>query len=239
MPIKLLSNGKTITLRSFPRAEDFPVQERASTMDAFNRLIGTNWDATEPHWTPARSPFRNGYGLVLIVADTELVGFSIYQYFDMNGDLCLYRSGTELAPSYQGLGLYSDVTDLIFAEAFRQRPHQSRLLYCWRTRNAIVMLANARRCTEVVPDLQADPPKENGGRAGLLALAVLAAKRLYPDRVLELPAMVMRNAYGHIKHRKPAYRGVAVHIGKRITEIAPNSSDALFSLGIVRRPTLS
>jgi hypothetical protein len=239
MPIKLLSNGKTVTLRSFPRAEDFPAEERAATMDAFNRLIGMNWDVSEPHWTPTHSPFRSGYGLVLVLSDKELVGFSIYQFFDMNGDLCLYRSGTELAPTYQGLGIYSDVTDLIFAEAFRQRPHQSRLLYCWRTRNAIVALSNARRCAEVVPDLQADPPKENGGRAGLLALAVLAAKRLYPDRVLELPALVMRDVYGHIKHRKPSYKGVAMHVGKRIATLAPNSSDALFSLGIVRRPSLS
>ncbi len=77
------------------------------------------------------------------------------------------------------------------------------------------------------------------GEAGLLALAVLAAKRLYPDRVLELPALVMRDVYGHIKHRKPAYRGVATHVAKRIATLAPNSSDALFSLGIVRRPALS
>ncbi len=46
--------------------------------------------------------------------------------------------------------------------------------------------------------------------------------------------MIMRGAYGHIKHHRQAYRGAASQVDEAMQRIIPDSADALFSVGMVR-----
>jgi hypothetical protein len=57
---------------------------------------------------------------------------------------------------------------------------------------------------------------------------------LYPGQHLEVPGMVMRGAYGHIRHHRQAYRGTVSLVDAAMTRLIPDSADALFSLGVAR-----
>jgi hypothetical protein len=57
---------------------------------------------------------------------------------------------------------------------------------------------------------------------------------LYPGARLELPDMIMRGVYGHIKHHRQAYRGVAAQVDAAMSRLIPDSADALFSVGVAR-----
>jgi hypothetical protein len=46
--------------------------------------------------------------------------------------------------------------------------------------------------------------------------------------------MIMRGAYGHIKHHRQPYRGAASLVDAAISRVIPNSADALFSVGYAR-----
>jgi hypothetical protein len=57
---------------------------------------------------------------------------------------------------------------------------------------------------------------------------------LYPGKQLEVPGMIMRGAYGHIKHNRQTYRGAASVIDAAISRLIPDTADALFSVGYAR-----
>jgi hypothetical protein len=57
---------------------------------------------------------------------------------------------------------------------------------------------------------------------------------LYPGKPLEVPGMIMRGAYGHIKHHRQAYRGTALLVDAAMSRVIPDSADALFSVGLAR-----
>jgi hypothetical protein len=57
---------------------------------------------------------------------------------------------------------------------------------------------------------------------------------LYPGKSLEIPGMIMRGAYGHIKHHRQAYHGAASLVDVAMSRMIPDSADALFSVGFVR-----
>ena len=103
------------------------------------------------------------------------------------------------------------------------------ILYGWRTRNPIVWAANARICEKVTPSLLADTQD-----AVLQAACVEMCALLYPGKSLEIPGMIMRGAYGHIKHHRQAYHGAASLVDAAMQRIIPDSADALFSVGLVR-----
>ena len=46
--------------------------------------------------------------------------------------------------------------------------------------------------------------------------------------------MIMRGAYGHIKHHRQAYRGTASLVDAAMSRLIPDSADALFSVGFAR-----
>jgi hypothetical protein len=46
--------------------------------------------------------------------------------------------------------------------------------------------------------------------------------------------MIMRGAYGHIKHHRQAYHGAASLVDAAMQRMIPDSADALFSVGIAR-----
>jgi hypothetical protein len=54
---------------------------------------------------------------------------------------------------------------------------------------------------------------------------------LYPRRRLEVPDMIMRGAYGHIKHHRQDYHGAALLVDAAISRIIPDPADALFCVG--------
>ena len=49
-----------------------------------------------------------------------------------------------------------------------------------------------------------------------------------------MPGMIMRGAYGHIRHHRQAYHGTASLVDAAMQRIIPDSADALFSVGLVR-----
>ena len=75
-------------------------------MDAMNGIIAVNWQASEPHWTAASSPFDRKYSLILVRDGSDLVAFSVYRMLQIAGGPAIYRSGTEVLPAHQGRGLY-------------------------------------------------------------------------------------------------------------------------------------
>ena len=214
---------------SFPDASQIDVVDRQALMDAMNGIIAVNWKATEPHWTVAASPFDGKYSLILVYNSSGLIAFSVYRVLQMSGGLALYRSGTEVLPTHQGRGLYGFFTTEVLRCSGAADKGEGSVLYGWRTRNPIVWAANAKICEKVTPSLLADTQDP-----ALQAACVEMCSSLYPGKPLEVPGMIMRGAYGHIKHHRQTYHGAASLVDVAMSRMIPNSADALFSVGYAR-----
>jgi hypothetical protein len=236
MPRHLDANSQTIaspwtgyTIFSFPDASQIALPDQQPLIDAMNAIIAVNWKATEPHWTATSSPCDGKYSLVLVYDQSGLVAFSVYRILRIANRLAIYRSGTEVLPAHQGRGLYGFFTSHIIKHADPSTSVGGSVLYGWRTRNPIVWAANAKICDSVAPALlgdRADPE--------LQAACVEMCQAVYPGKPLELPGMIMRGAYGHIKHNRQSYHGTASVIDAAISRLIPDSADALFSVGYAR-----
>src|SRR6266481_7309459 len=214
---------------SFPDASRIAASDRQPLMDAMNGIIAVNWKATEPHWTAASSPFDSKFSLILVYDGSGLVAFSVYRVLQISGGLAVYRSGTEVLPAHQGRGFYGFFTSEVLKCSGAAQKGDCSVLYGWRTRNPIVWAANAKICEKVAPSLLGDAQD-----AALQAACVEMCSSLYPGKALELPSMIMRGAYGHIKHHRQTYHGTASLVDAAMSRIIPDSADALFSVGIAR-----
>ncbi len=214
---------------SFPDASRISHGDHQPLMDAMNNIIAVNWKATEPHWTAAASPFDKKFSLILVYASTGLVAFSVYRRLRISGGPAIYRSGTEVLPAHQGRGLYGFFTTEVLKSSGAAGSSDAGILYGWRTRNPIVWAANAKICEKVTPSLLGDTQD-----AALQAACVEMCSTLYPGKPLEVPGMIMRGAYGHIKHHRQAYHGAASLVDAAMSRVIPDSADALFSVGFAR-----
>jgi hypothetical protein len=214
---------------SFPDASLVTDGERRPLMDAMNGIIAVNWKATEPHWTAEASPFDSKFSLILVYASSGLVAFSVYRKLRLAAGPAIYRSGTEVLPAHQGRGLYRFFTSEVLKSCGAADSAEGGILYGWRTRNPIVWAANARICEKVTPSLLGDARD----RALQVACVAMCALR-YPGKSLEIPAMIMRGAYGHIEHHRQACHGMASLVDAAMSRIIPDSADALFSVGYAR-----
>ena len=214
---------------SFPDASLVSPGERRPLMDAMNNIIAVNWKATEPHWTVASSPFDGKFSLILVYNASGLVAFSVYRKLRIAGRLSIYRSGTEVLPAYQGRGLYGFFTAEVLKSSGAADSSDNGIFYGWRTRNPIVWAANARICEKVTPSLLGDV-KDIALQAACVEMCAL----LYPGKSLEIPSMIMRGAYGHIKHHRQAYHGSASLVDAAMQHMIPDSADALFTVGFAR-----
>jgi hypothetical protein len=217
------------TVYSFPDASRVSRSHRQPVMDAMNGIIAVNWKATEPHWTAASSPFESKYSLILVYDHTALAAFSVYRVLDVAGCRAVYRSGTEVLPAHQGRGLYGFFTSEVLKRSGAAEQGEANVLYGWRTRNPIVWAANAKICDKVTPSLLNEAQD-----ASLQAACLEMCASLYPGKELELPGMIMRGAYGHIKHHRQAYHGIASLVDAAMSRLIPDSADALFSVGYAR-----
>jgi hypothetical protein len=214
---------------SFPDASRVSPNEQRPLMDAMNDIIAVNWQAKEPHWTAASSPFDRKFSLILVYDASGLTAFSVYRKLRIAGRPAIYRSGTEVLPAHQGRGLYGFFTAEILKASGAADGSDDGILYGWRTRNPIVWAANAGICERVAPSLLADtldPALQSAG--------VEMCELLYPGTGLETPGMIMRGAYGHIRHHRQTYHGRALLVDAAMQRIIPDSADALFSVGLVR-----
>jgi hypothetical protein len=214
---------------SFPDASSVSAGERRPLMDAMNGIIAVNWQATEPHWTAEASPFDSKFSLILVYASSGLVAFSVYRKLRLAAGPAIYRSGTEVLPAHQGRGLYGFFTSEVLKSAGAADNTGRGILYGWRTRNPIVWAANARICEDVTPSLL-DDTRDPALQAACVEMCAL----LYPGKHLEVPGMIMRGAYGHIKHHRQAYHGAAAQVDAAMSLLIPDSADALFSVGYAR-----
>jgi hypothetical protein len=214
---------------SFPDASVVGEADQPDIIDAMNGIIAINWKATEPHWTASSSPFDSKYSLILVYDRSGLAAFSVYRLLRVAGRLAVYRSGTEVLPAHQGQGLYGFFTSEILKRSREVDQGNAGIFYGWRTRNPIVWAANARICEKVTPGLLSDVQDPT-----LQAACVEMCSSLYPGKALEVPSMIMRGAYGHIRHHRQTYRGTASLVDKAMSRIIPNSADALFSVGYAR-----
>lgn len=214
---------------SFPDATLVSPGERRPLMDAMNAIIAVNWKATEPHWTANSSPFEPKFSLILVYACSGLVAFSVYRRLALAAGPAIYRSGTEVLPAHQGRGLYRFFTREVLKSSGAADTPGSGILYGWRTRNPIVWAANARICDKLTPSLLGDAEDPT-----LQAACVEMCSLLYPGKQLEIPGMVMRGAYGHIKHHRQAYHGTASLVDAAMSRLIPDLADALFSVGYAR-----
>jgi hypothetical protein len=216
-------------VHSFPDASQIAAVDRQPLMDAMNGIIAVNWNAAEPHWTAAASPFDSKYSLILAYDGAGLIAFSVYRVLQLSGGLAIYRSGTEVLPAHQGRGLYGFFTAEVLKCSGVAEKGEGSVLYGWRTRNPIVWAANAKICEKVTPSLLGDAQDPE-----LQAACVEMCSALYPGKPLEVPGMIMRGAYGHIKHHRQAYHGTASLVDAAMSRMIPNSADALFSVGYAR-----
>lgn len=214
---------------SFPDAARVCASERQPLMDAMNKIIAVNWQATEPHWTAASSPFDGTFGLILVYDGSGLVAFSVYRTLAISAGLAIYRSGTEVLPAHQGRGLYGFFTTEVLRSSAAARNRDAGILYGWRTRNPIIWAANAKICEKVTPSLLGDTQDPV-----LQAACVEMSALLYPGKPLEIPGMIMRGAYGHIRHRRQSYHGEASLVDAAMSRMIPAPADALFSVGFAR-----
>jgi hypothetical protein len=213
---------------SFPDASQIEEADRQPIMDAMNSIIAINWKAIEPHWTAASSPFDSKYSIVLVYDHIGLVAFSVYRVMTVAHRLAIYRSGTEVLPAHQGRGLYGFFTSEILKHPALATRNEG-ILYGWRTRNPIVWAANAKVCEKVAPALLGDAADPE-----LQAACIEMCAALYPGKPLEVPGMIMRGAYGHIKHIRQDYHGAASLVDAAMSRVIPDSADALFSVGYAR-----
>jgi hypothetical protein len=213
---------------SLPDASRIKACDRQPLMDAMNGIIAINWQAREPHWTSTSSPFDKKYSLILVYDGSGLVAFSVYRILQMSAGLGIYRSGTEVLPAHQGRGFYGFFTSEVL-KCSGAAERVGGVLYGWRTRNPIVWAANAKICEKVTPSLLDDTQD-----LALQAACIEMCTSLYPGKPLELPDMIMRGAYGHIKHHRQDYHGTASLVDAAMSRKIPNSADALFSVGYAR-----
>src|SRR5258708_21383338 len=185
---------------SFPDASQIGHGDRQPLMDAMNNLIAVSWKAAEPHWTAACSPFERKYSLILAYDGSGLVAFSVYRTMRIAGGLAIYRSGTEVLPAHQGRGLYGFFTSEVLKCSGATENGDAGVLYGWRNRHPIVWAAHAKICEKVTPSLLGDTQDP-----ALQAACVEMCSELYPGKHLEVPGMIMRGAYCHIKHHRQAY----------------------------------
>jgi hypothetical protein len=213
----------------FPDASSVGEADRQALMDAMNGIIAMNWKATEPHWTAASSPFDSKYSLILVCDSFGLVAFSVYRVLMVAGRLAIYRSGTEVLSAHQGRGLYGFFTSEILKRSGAADQGNAGILLGWRTRNPIVWAANAKICEKVMPNLLGDTQDPV-----LQEACAEMCSSLYPGKTLELPGMIMRGVYRHIKHHRQSYHGMASLVDTAMSRIIPDSADALFSVGYAR-----
>jgi hypothetical protein len=213
----------------FPDAAKIRRDQRQPLMDAMNAIIAINWQASEPHWTAAASPFDRTFGLILVYHSARLAAFSVYRKLQILARPAIYRSGTEVLPDHQGHGLYRFFTAEILRSSAAGESRDGGILYGWRTRNPIIWASNAKICEKVAPCLLSD-----ARHAFLEAACAEMCSLLYPGQPLEMPDMIMRGAYGHIRHRRQAYHGAAALVDVAMSRIIPTRADALFSVGWVR-----
>src|SRR3984893_18305666 len=121
---------------SFPDASLVGPGEQRPLMDAMNSIIAVNWQAAEPHWTSASSPFDSKFSLILVYASSGLVAFSVYRTLRIAGRSAIYRSGTEVLPAHQGRGLYGFFTTEILKSAGASDNSDAGILYGWRLSNS-------------------------------------------------------------------------------------------------------
>lgn len=214
---------------SFPDASRVSPNEQRALMDAMNNIIAVNWQATEPHWTAESSPFDRKFSLILVYDASGLIAFSVFRKLRIADRPAIYRSGTEVLPAHQGRGLYRFFTTEVLKSSGAADSGETGILYGWRTRNPIVWATNAGICEKVTPSLLADTQD-----AVLQAACVEMCELLYPGKSLEIPGMIMRGAYGHIRHHRQVYRGAASLVDAAMQRTIPDSADALFSVGLVR-----
>ena len=212
-----------------PDASRIAAADRQPLMDAMNAIVAVNWNATEPHWTTASSPFAPGHSLILAYDSSGLIAFSVYRLLQIAGGPAIYRSGTEVLPAHQGRGLYGFFTSETLKCAGAVAQHGGSVLYGWRTRNPIVWATNARICERVTPSLLGDTQDP-----ALQMACIEMCASLYPGKRLEVPDMIMRGAYGHIKHHRQDYHGTALLIDAAMSRIIPDPADALFSVGYAK-----
>ena len=213
---------------SIPDATSVAASDRQPLMDAMNGIIAVNWKASEPHWTADASPFDSKFSLILVFSSSGLAAFSVYRVLNISSGLAIYRSGTEVLPAHQGRGLYGFFTSEVLRCSGAAEKGDS-VLYGWRTRNPIVWAANAKICEKVTPSLLEDTQDP-----ALQAACIEMCSSLYPGKLLELPGMIMRGAYGHIKHHRQNYHGAASLVDAAMSRVIPDTADALFSVGYAR-----
>ncbi len=219
------------TIEMIRDGSSVPESRRDVILDDIARIMSSNWHSTQRHWTRADSPFHGDHGLLLAHVDGQAVGYSIYKRVTHDGTLALYRAGAAVVASHQRGGHYRRMSEAMLAAEWNAHPEAARLYLAWRTRNPLIWEANARCCVAVAPSI-ADGQTDTALEAAGLRLA----RSLYPDCPIAPPAMVMRDVYSHLAYLHEPYDQVTSPVASWYAAAVPDPADAVFSIGIVRRP---
>lgn len=228
-PLIKVSTMTAYAIDTYRHGSEVPAAVREQLLAEINATIATNWNYKTPHWTMAHSPFVDDFGIILSRAEGKLSGYAFYKRLTIDGQRVIYRAGAEVARPHQRAGLYRMMTTRIFGLESLGRAGAPDAYLAWRTRNPNVWIANARLCSKVVPSL-----RDGVNDADMQRLCVRAAEAIYPKASLEVPSMIMRNAYPHM-----AYHRQQTHPSDRVVNdwfaaSIPATPDSVLSLGLIK-----
>jgi hypothetical protein len=191
---------------------------------ALDRVADQIWDKDPNYWRQDATLFLDDSGIVVAWQGEEPIGFLVYQRMPFPFGLVLVVKGVNILPAHQNRGLIIRFCrPIVQAEVTAAG---GRTYLAARTRSPVVLSLCARLCSAVVPALNGAAKSDH-----LLDLAQRAAQVLLPGAMLELPSMIIRDAYSGFHYREPPHHRdrVAEAIVFDNTQLRP--TDAFFVFG--------
>jgi hypothetical protein len=182
----------------FLSASDLPEPERAALVKQFYAIATPYWREIDPDRCRAieRSFFEPGSGVGVARARGEMVGFYAFRRLMIGTTRVLCPLNIHIAEAHQRRGIRTEFSRMVMRAVLADG---APLYYGFRTRTPLLWKSAMTRCKVLVPSLFGEPADP-----ALLEFGERVVKTLYPDAVVEMPALVLRDAYrGFLYHEEP------------------------------------
>jgi hypothetical protein len=181
----------------FLSSGDVPESERGALMEEFTSIATPYWHVEDPELYDVikRSMFAPEFGLAVARLEGAMVGFYLFRRVTLEGSRVLCPMNLHVAEAHQARGIRSEFARIVTRAVLTE--DASPLYYGYRTRNPFLWRDLARRCKALVPSLFGEPSDTR-----LLAMAERVVKTVYPDAIVDMPDLVVRDAYRGILYRK-------------------------------------
>jgi hypothetical protein len=209
--------------------------DRASLLAEFDAITDVLWEKPPGMFGSMEARLATPEtSFIVLNHGRRPVGFSIHHRLRVDGEAVIYVAHAHVVPEHQGRGLFGVLVRNILVPELEQ--HRDGMLYCsWRTRSPVVWTSMVERCARVAPDLSAEVVHPD-----LLKLAETTARSLFPQVRLDMPGLVMRDAYNQPNVPPSSIRKQAHHrdgeLDRRFfAHLGSSPYDVIFTLGELRR----